>query len=49
MPAEGIDTTFISSKPMLKTLVIPFTIKQLYPLMSLTDFATLKEEKSFLN
>lgn len=49
MPDPVLETTLMSSKPILKTLVIPFIIKQLYPLMSLTDYSMMKEEKSFLN
>jgi len=37
------------SKPKLKTLVIPYIIKQIYPTMSLTDYSNIKEDKSFLN
>ena len=46
---SGLETTVMSSKPKLKTLVIPFIIKQLYPLMSLADYSNMKEDKSFLN
>jgi hypothetical protein len=37
------------SKPKLKTLVIPYIIKQIYPTMSLTDYSNVKEDKAFLN
>jgi hypothetical protein len=49
LPDPVLENTFAQSKPILKTLVIPFIIKQLYHLMSLTDYTTMKEEKSFLN
>jgi hypothetical protein len=48
-PEPVLENTFAQSKPILKTLVIPFIIKQLYHLMSLADYTTMKEEKSFLN
>ena len=44
-----LDQTLASSKPKLKTLVVPFIIKQLYPMMNLADYSNMKEEKSFLN
>jgi hypothetical protein len=50
MPPEPVlENTLAQSKPILKTLAIPFIIKQLYHLMSLSDYTTMKEEKSFLN
>jgi hypothetical protein len=39
----------IGMKPKLKTLVIPFIIKQQYPTMTLMDYSKIKEDKSFLN
>lgn len=39
----------MAMKPKLKTLVIPFIIKSLYPTMSLIDYSKVKEDKSFLN
>jgi hypothetical protein len=49
LPDAALENTFAQSKPILKTLVIPFIIKQLYHLMTLSDYTTMKEEKSFLN
>ena len=49
LPEAALENTFAQSKPILKTLVIPFIIKQLYHLMTLSDYTTMKEEKSFLN
>lgn len=36
-------------KPKLKTLVIPFVIKQIYPHLTLAEFQKIKEDRTFLN
>jgi hypothetical protein len=36
-------------RPKLKTLVIPFVIKSIYPSMSLKEFQVLKEDRTFLD
>lgn len=36
-------------KPKLKTLVIPFVIKQIYPGLTLAEYQKIKEDRTFLN
>jgi hypothetical protein len=36
-------------KPKLKTLVIPYVLKQIYPSLTLADYQKIKEDRLFLN
>ena len=36
-------------KPKIKTLIIPFILKQLYPSMSIVQYEELKEDINFQN